>query len=246
MSSPAPTRVLVVTDRTAVTPELLAAIRARAERGPIEVARCSCPNPAPAEWHPTHPERHAKADAAQRVLEQTLPSLREAAGRPDRRVRLDPARPDGRDRGAAARRADRRADHRDDAAPHRGLAARRPAPSRRAPRAAGHRGQGPPERCELDATRTRTGASGRSLGRRMLNKVPEVTLFFWIIKIMCTTVGETAADYLNDNLGFGLTNTTYVTGALLVVAAGRAVPRAPLHPGRLLVGRGRDLACSAR
>ncbi|MBI5106561.1 MAG: hypothetical protein HZB46_16520 [Solirubrobacterales bacterium] len=49
----------------------------------------------------------------------------------------------------------------------------------------------------------------------MLNKVPEVTLFFWVIKIMCTTVGETAADYLNVNLGFGLTNTTYVAGALL-------------------------------
>lgn len=56
-----------------------------------------------------------------------------------------------------------------------------------------------------------------SLGRTMLNKVPEITLFFWVIKIMCTTVGETAADYLNVNLGFGLTNTTYVTGALLAV-----------------------------
>jgi uncharacterized membrane-anchored protein len=53
--------------------------------------------------------------------------------------------------------------------------------------------------------------------RKLLNKVPEVTLFFWLIKIMCTTVGETAADYLNENLGFGLTNTTYVTGALLAV-----------------------------
>ena len=53
--------------------------------------------------------------------------------------------------------------------------------------------------------------------RKMLNKVPEVTLFFWVIKIMCTTVGETAADYVNDNLGFGLTNTTYVSGALLAV-----------------------------
>src|SRR3954467_1975149 len=53
--------------------------------------------------------------------------------------------------------------------------------------------------------------------RRMLNKVPEVTLFFWVIKIMCTTVGETAADYLNVNLGFGLTNTTYISGALLAV-----------------------------
>ena len=47
----------------------------------------------------------------------------------------------------------------------------------------------------------------------MLNKVPEVTLFFWVIKIMCTTVGETAADYVNVNLGFGLTNTTYVSRA---------------------------------
>jgi uncharacterized membrane-anchored protein len=53
--------------------------------------------------------------------------------------------------------------------------------------------------------------------KTMLNKVPEITLFFWVIKIMCTTVGETAADYLNENLGFGLTNTTLISGALLVV-----------------------------
>src|SRR3954451_20327794 len=52
--------------------------------------------------------------------------------------------------------------------------------------------------------------------RRMLNKVPEVTFYFWVIKVMCTTVGETAADYLNENLGFGLTKTTYVAGALLI------------------------------
>jgi uncharacterized membrane-anchored protein len=52
----------------------------------------------------------------------------------------------------------------------------------------------------------------------MLNKVPEVTLYFWIIKILCTTVGETAADYLNMNLKFGLTNTTYLMSVLLVVA----------------------------
>jgi uncharacterized membrane-anchored protein len=56
-----------------------------------------------------------------------------------------------------------------------------------------------------------------SIGRRMLNKVPEVTVFFWLIKIMCTTVGETAADYVNETLGFGLTNTTYVAGGLLAV-----------------------------
>ena len=53
-------------------------------------------------------------------------------------------------------------------------------------------------------------------GRRMLSKVPEVTFYFWVIKVLCTTVGETAADYLNENLGFGLTNTTIVTGVLLI------------------------------
>ena len=55
------------------------------------------------------------------------------------------------------------------------------------------------------------------LSRQMLNKVPAVTAFFWIIKILCTTVGETAADFLNTNLHLGLTKTTYVMGGLLAV-----------------------------
>lgn len=55
-----------------------------------------------------------------------------------------------------------------------------------------------------------------SLGRQMLNKVPEITLYFWVIKILCTTVGETAADLLNENLGLGLTNTTYIMAAALI------------------------------
>ena len=54
-------------------------------------------------------------------------------------------------------------------------------------------------------------------GRQMLNKVPEVTLYFWLIKVLCTTVGETASDYLGTNLNLGLTRTTYITGSLLIV-----------------------------
>jgi uncharacterized membrane-anchored protein len=50
----------------------------------------------------------------------------------------------------------------------------------------------------------------------MLNKVPEVTIYFWIIKILCTTVGETAADLMNEELGLGLTNTTYIMSAALM------------------------------
>ena len=51
-----------------------------------------------------------------------------------------------------------------------------------------------------------------------LNIVPEVTLFFWIIKMMSTTVGETAADYLNVDLNFGLVGTSIVMAALLAVS----------------------------
>ena len=56
------------------------------------------------------------------------------------------------------------------------------------------------------------------MSARMRNKVPEVTAYFWIIKVLCTTMGETAADYLNVNLNFGLTGTSIVTGVLLVIA----------------------------
>ncbi|SOE97401.1 Uncharacterized membrane-anchored protein [Burkholderia sp. D7] len=52
----------------------------------------------------------------------------------------------------------------------------------------------------------------------MLNKVPEVTLAFWIIKIMSTTVGETGADYLAVHVGLGTAVTGAIMGTLLVIA----------------------------
>lgn len=52
----------------------------------------------------------------------------------------------------------------------------------------------------------------------MLNKVPEVTIYFWIIKIMATTVGETAADFLIFNLNFGLSVTSILMSGLLLVS----------------------------
>ena len=55
-----------------------------------------------------------------------------------------------------------------------------------------------------------------STARALVNKVPEITVFFWLIKVMATTVGETAADYLNETLGLGLTGTTLVAAVLLV------------------------------
>ncbi len=54
--------------------------------------------------------------------------------------------------------------------------------------------------------------------RDMLNKVPMITAFFWIIKVLCTTVGETFADFLSETLKLGLGNTSLAMGALLLVA----------------------------
>lgn len=65
-------------------------------------------------------------------------------------------------------------------------------------------------------TYSRPGAA-RGHGLRW-NKVPEVTVYFWVIKVLCTTVGETGADYLNSQLGLGLTGTSLVMSVLLVVA----------------------------
>jgi len=52
----------------------------------------------------------------------------------------------------------------------------------------------------------------------LFNRVPEITFAFWVIKILSTTTGETFADYLNSGLGLGLTITTWIMGALLIVA----------------------------
>ena len=51
-----------------------------------------------------------------------------------------------------------------------------------------------------------------------LSKVPQVTIFFWIIKILATTVGETGADYLSTTLHLGLVTTSYVMSALFLAA----------------------------
>lgn len=54
--------------------------------------------------------------------------------------------------------------------------------------------------------------------KNWLNKVPEVTLTFWVIKIMSTTVGETVADFLAVNAGWGQGITRSVMAALLAAA----------------------------
>lgn len=60
-------------------------------------------------------------------------------------------------------------------------------------------------------------ATQRNLGA-VYNRVPKVTVDFWLIKLMAVTVGETAADFLSANLGLGLSNTSWLMSGLLIAA----------------------------
>jgi hypothetical protein len=78
MESSQPARILVVTDHPEAT-VLLDALRERASRRPIDV-RVVVPDPARAELHLLHPERHDQAAEAQRMLEAALPQIEAAIG----------------------------------------------------------------------------------------------------------------------------------------------------------------------
>ena len=85
-------RVLVVTDHADPTPELITAIRQRAETEDVQF-RIIVLNPARAEVHLLHPERHDKAREAEQTLLRALPTLEDAAGGPvigSVSVRTDP------------------------------------------------------------------------------------------------------------------------------------------------------------
>jgi uncharacterized membrane-anchored protein len=56
--------------------------------------------------------------------------------------------------------------------------------------------------------------------RVLLSKVPEVTVWFWIIKILCTTVGESFADWINTTLGLGLDMTALIFTVVLAAVLG--------------------------
>lgn len=60
-------------------------------------------------------------------------------------------------------------------------------------------------------------ATQQTLGA-VYNRVPKVTVDFWLIKLMAVTVGETAADFLSANLGLGLSHTSWLMSGLLIAA----------------------------
>ncbi|MEU0090034.1 hypothetical protein [Kribbella sp. NPDC006257] len=67
---------------------------------------------------------------------------------------------------------------------------------------------------------TTNTASRTAASRALLNKVPEVTIWFWLIKILCTTVGESFADWINMQLGVGLVATAVIFTVVFAVVLG--------------------------
>ena len=80
-----------------------------------------------------------------------------------------------------------------------------------------------------------------STARKLFNKVPEITIWFWIIKVLCTTVGETVSDFINagpddgGQLGLGIPKTFAITGTLLLVAVILQFRSDRYHPTRYWV-----------
>src|ERR1700688_400891 len=68
------------------------------------------------------------------------------------------------------------------------------------------------------------------VAKATLSKVPEVTLTFWIIKIIATTLGETGGDALSmsENLGYAFSSIIFI-GIFIVAVAGQIRAKA-FHP----------------
>ena len=73
-----------------------------------------------------------------------------------------------------------------------------------------------------------------TLDKSTLAKVPAVTLGFWIIKILATTLGETGGDTVTMTMDLGYLTGTVIFLALLLVLVILADPRKGVSPAPLL------------
>lgn len=63
-----------------------------------------------------------------------------------------------------------------------------------------------------------------------LNKIPELTLIFWVIKILATTLGETAGDALSMSMKLGYLLSTAIFAAIFLVAVVTQIKAKQFHP----------------
>src|SRR5579863_8160938 len=66
---------------------------------------------------------------------------------------------------------------------------------------------------------------------RALSKVPEVTLLFWIVKILCTTLGETGGDMVSMSMNLGYLVGTAIFAVFFVVFVVAQIRAKHFHAG---------------
>jgi uncharacterized membrane-anchored protein len=66
--------------------------------------------------------------------------------------------------------------------------------------------------------------------KNSLSKVPEVTLFFWIIKIAATTLGETGGDAVSMSMKLGYLIGTIIFAAIFLIAVFAQIKAKSFHP----------------
>lgn len=66
--------------------------------------------------------------------------------------------------------------------------------------------------------------------QEVLSKVPEITLIFWIIKVLATTLGETGGDALSMSMHLGYLVSTGIFGVIFLIAVVIQVKAKAFHP----------------
>jgi uncharacterized membrane-anchored protein len=66
--------------------------------------------------------------------------------------------------------------------------------------------------------------------QKIFSKVPEVTLIFWIIKILATTLGETGGDAVSMSMHLGYLVSTGIFAAIFIVAVIVQMSAKKFHP----------------
>ena len=66
--------------------------------------------------------------------------------------------------------------------------------------------------------------------QEVLSKVPEVTLIFWIIKILATTLGETGGDAVSMSMSLGYLVSTGIFAVLFIMAVMTQISASQFHP----------------
>ena len=70
----------------------------------------------------------------------------------------------------------------------------------------------------------------KNVAKSALSKVPELTLIFWVIKVLATTLGETAGDALSMSMNLGYLVSTAIFAAIFFAAVIAQIKAKQFHP----------------